>query len=223
MLVRVIALGSMLALPRVPLEGAEGPCRGLEPPTPRVDVTADPGGDPPIRNASRAEIRQRVGATRGDDGGNPELITSGLTAVELAHEFVYTLARVTKPDGTACVALDSVQARIANRNMTVFVLDRYGEGSCEREAILDHEFEHVEINRDVVRIAGERLRAQLEALASRWRGRWLTMDGEATIRTEIENTVEKVLDAVREQAAARHAELDTPQSYARTQGRCDGW
>jgi hypothetical protein len=217
---RALAAAALLLLPAW-AAAAQDSCGGLDPPTPevRVDVAHPP--EPRIVAASEAEIRERAGAagkgTRGD------AVTRGLTVSETATETGYTLAKATLPDGTGCVALKGVEARVADRGVTVLIDRSYRPGRCEYRAILDHEREHVRINAEALRRTGRLLEEGLEAVADRWGGRWLAPDQAPRVEEAIGRAVREATAAARDEAEARHARLDTPESYAEVQDRCGNW
>jgi hypothetical protein len=200
---------------------AQGTCGGLDPPTPSVGVDVADPPEPRIVAAAEAEIRRRAGAagksTRGD------AITRGLTVSETATEAGYTLAKATLPDGTGCVALKGIEARVADRGVTLLVDRSYRPGSCEYRAILDHEQEHVRINAEALRQTGRLLEEQLEAVAGRWGGRWSAPEQAPRIDEAVGRAVREATAAARGEAEARHRRLDTPESYAEAQERCGNW
>jgi hypothetical protein len=175
-----------------------------------------------VRAASAEEIRRKA-AEMGRDPDSPDRVTRGLTTVEIRVETGFTLARTERADGTACVALKAARAELANREVAVLIDRRYEAGSCERRTILAHELEHVAINAEAVRAGERRLREELEAAARRWRGRWVPDERQGAIGDALQGAASAVLAEVRRSAADRHARIDTPQAYARTQRRCRGW
>jgi hypothetical protein len=217
---RGLAAALLLLLPAWPVL-AQGDCGGLDPPTPDVKVdVADPPA-PRIVPASEAEIRQRAGAV--GQATPREAVTRGLTVSETGTKTGYTLAKATLSDGTGCVALKSIEAEVADRDVTVLVDRSYRPGRCEYRAILDHEQEHVRINAEALRQTGRLLEDQLEAVADRWGGRWLAPDQAPRIEEAIGRAVREATAAARGEAEAGHRRLDTPESYAEVQERCGNW
>ncbi|MEK0084514.1 hypothetical protein [Benzoatithermus flavus] len=197
-------------------------CGSLEPVALEIQVRAETPEAPRIVAASETEIRRRAfGAGLHDD--RPDRRTTGLTATQVEGQAGYRLARAALPGRQICLALRSIEARIANSEVVVYVDRRYAEGSCERAAILDHELAHVRINREALQRGRKSLRARLESAVEPWRGRWVRESELGTIDAAIGNAVAEGLKAVRADAARLHAQLDTPESYARTQRRCAGW
>ena len=217
---RGAALAAVLLLPAWPA-AAQTACGGLDPPTPDVNVNVADPPEPRIVAASEAEIRQRAGAAGQTAPG--EAITRGLTVSETATETGYTLAKATLLDGTGCVALKSIEAEVAGRETTILIDRSYRPGSCEHQAILDHEEEHVRINAEALRRTGRRLDERLEAVADRWGGRWLAPDQAPRVKEAVDRAVSRATKTARDEAEARHRRLDTPESYAEVQGRCENW
>jgi hypothetical protein len=213
-------VAALLLLPRWAAT-AQGTCGGLDPPEPEVEVSIPDPAEPRIVAAPEAEIRRRAGAAgRSAQGG---AITRGLTVSETATETGYTLAKATLPDGTGCVALKGIEARVADRGTTVLIDRSYRAGSCEHRAILDHEQEHVRINAEALRRTGLLLEERLEAVADRWGGRWLAPEQASRVEEAIGRAVREATSAARDEAQARHRRLDTPESYAEVQERCESW
>ena len=217
---RALAAALLLLLPAGPAL-AQRDCGGLDPPTPEVTVDVANPPEPRIVAASEAEIRRRAGAA--GQAAPSDAITRGLTVSETATETGYTLAKATLSDGIGCVALKGIEARVADRDVTVLVDRSYRPGSCERRAILDHEREHVRINAEALRRTGKLVEDQLEAVADRWGGRWLAPDQAPRIDEAIGRAVSESTAAARGEAEARHRRLDTPESYAEVQERCGNW
>ena len=217
---RALAVALLLFLPAWPAS-AQRDCGGLDPPTPDVKVDVADLPEPRIVAASEAEIRKRAGAA--GKSTPSDAITRGLTLSETGTETGYTLAKATLSDGTGCVALKGVEAKVMDREVTVLIDRSYRPGSCEYRAILDPERQHVRINADALRRTGRLLEERLEAVADRWGGRWLAPDQAPRVEGAIGRAVSEAAAAAREEAEARHRRLDTPESYAAVQERCGNW
>lgn len=148
----------------------------------------------------------------------------GLTVSQLGHQYStnFTFRKVT---GGYCVALKSAEIRVGYTEMTVYVSSDYPEDSCEYKAILEHEREHVEINRRVL----ESFEAKIKQAVAR------TVTGKRAIRVyneaearsayllALKRSLEPVLDALESQRQRRSAKIDSKDSYRRVLSRCDGW
>ncbi len=189
-----------------------------------MEVEIAAGARPRVVPASEAEIRRRAGEAGGAHAG-AGVVTRGLTTSRLAGRASYTFTKVERRDGRSegCVALRSVSARLANEDVTILVDRRYPEGSCEREAILAHEREHVRIGRDTLREWEGGARDRLGAVAERWGGRWLGPGGERALSDALDAAVSDLVARVEADAARGNARIDTPASYAEVQRRCRSW
>jgi hypothetical protein len=217
---RSIALG-LAALAMGPWPAALAACRGLDPVTPEVRIRTEEPPPPRIVAAAQAEIRRR---TEQDGRGAPaDAVTRGLTIDELRTETGYTLATATLPDGSRCVALKGIQAKVGSGGLTVLIDRRYQPGTCQYQAILEHEQQHVRINAEALTRTGRLLEQRLRAVANDWAGRWVPESEAKEIAAAVNDPGADSVRVARDAADAKHARLDSPESYAAVQARCDRW
>jgi hypothetical protein len=222
-----LGLGALLLAAGLGLVGAGAsaaePCAGLAPPTPTVEIEVAAPARPRIVPAADGEMRRRAGEFGGAHA-EAGVATRGLASSRLVGRASYTMTKVEpRPGGRACLALRSVSARFANEDVTILVDRRYPEGSCEREAILAHEREHVRIGGDTLREWEERIRDELRGLAGRWGGRWLGSGEERSVGEAVDAAMSDLVARVEADAARRNARIDTPASYAEVERRCRAW
>jgi hypothetical protein len=196
-------------------------CSGLDPVTPEVRVQIDAPPTPRIAAAAQADIRQRTEAM--GRGARGEAVTRGLTLNEFRTETGYTLATATLPGKSRCVALKGIQAKAGSGDLTVLIDSRYRPGSCQYQAILDHEQEHVRINADALSRTGRLLDERLRSVGNDWAGRWVPDSEAGKIEEAVNGAVADAVRLAREEADASHERLDTPESYDEVQARCDRW
>jgi hypothetical protein len=147
----------------------------------------------------------------------------GLTQAKLGLE-ITTRTEVVRSGRSFCAYLDVVTVTVGFAVFAVFVDQRYPEGSCERKAVLDHELEHVAINRTALSnnrfLIADRLRAAAFSGP-------VAAESEAEARQAYNNLIDRelrpVLTLISQQAQQRHAILDAPASYAKTRSRCANW
>ena len=215
----LVAVGTaLLVLPMT--QPARAACSGLETLHPEVDVEVAVPREPSIVPASDSVIRSRAAAT-----GNklPEgAATRGLTVDRIEARVGVTLSKMSRGD-EQCVALSAVHAEVASREVTVLIDHKYRPGTCQYDAILAHEREHVRINADALRDTGRLLEQRLNAVADRWSGRWLQADRQDEIQAEIDGATQTATREARAKAEERSGRIDTPQSYSQVQARCDSW
>jgi hypothetical protein len=211
-LLPALAAAAAAAAPAVAQEVV---CPRLAPRETRVEVRVEPEPAPRVSAVPRAVIRRHA--------AGPGRVTTGLTTTRIEARAGYGVARAGWPGGAACVALETIKGELANRDVEILVDGKYGEASCERAAVLDHEREHVRINAVALREGEPMLRRLLSSAARPWAGRWVPERQQQAIDAAIGRAVETAVARIRAAAAVQHAKLDSPESYARTQRRCENW
>ena len=148
----------------------------------------------------------------------------GLTTARLAYGFQFDLM-ANEQAGRVCAAPRQVTLRLGYDQMLVHILDRYRPGSCQYEAVYEHEQEHVRINFDTL----QRYLPPIEAAVRR------AIDTQFPVRAastaEAEQMASRILSTALDQAVqvmladrnARHQQLDSPDSYRWTANRCPTW
>jgi hypothetical protein len=128
-------------------------------------------------------------------------------------------------DGSGyCAQLRAAHVEIGLKQLDVVVDRRFAAGSCQRQAVLDHEAEHVEVFREAVRYylpALERALAKTSLplnlhVADRNVAR-------ATYLGPITDSLKPVFDAINGRARDGNTRLDMPESYAVVFKRCSQW
>ena len=149
----------------------------------------------------------------------------GLTLANLSLSFRNGLTARRLSDGRLCLVLTDVTANLVYVRTTVYVDRKYAKGTCEFNAIMDHENQHVAINRETLKRFAPRLQSALEAAApavnpmpalSLETGKKRQMD---LLQKEIAPQID-AMNAVRDRA---NASIDTVQSYRATQEKCRNW
>ena len=124
--------------------------------------------------------------------------------------------------------VDDLQVEFTYNTLNVYVSSAYPEGSCEYQATLDHENQHVEIHR---RIFTEYQKTLQETLS---RSPQLPLESHPVTVTSVEEGKKKVgemisaaLDPVfegfKEALTAEQSKIDTPDSYNELKQRCQHW
>ena len=151
----------------------------------------------------------------------------GLTAVDNQLAF-RTLVKTEASRGRSCVWFDEVRVDLTPASVQIFVPREYPESSCEYEAVLAHEREHVRVHRERLAAAARDIeRALAEA---RWlpaRGTPLEAeDGDsarAALEAKIRKAVAPAYEKYKTELGAAQAELDRPDLYQWVSKRCAGW
>jgi hypothetical protein len=170
----------------------------------------------------RAESLAGLAARAGGDSK-----VRGLTLTD--DRFAVRTRLMTRRSGRAtCAWIEEAVVDLTPASVTIFVPRDYPEGSCEHDAVLAHEREHVATHRERLEAAATEMRA---ALAS---ARWLPLKGNpiesgdpAAAQAALEERLRKVLLPVHEKfradLRAAQADLDRPDLYEWWGRRCASW
>lgn len=149
----------------------------------------------------------------------------GLTHSQLSVKFSNALLSSQLGSGRFCLALTEVTATLGYDRTTVYVDRKYRKGSCEFNAIMEHENQHVLFNRASLAQSAPKIKAALEeavpkanpliveALGS---GKKRQMD---LLQTQLAPHI-SAMNAARDRL---NATIDTAQSYRATQAKCRNW
>jgi hypothetical protein len=126
--------------------------------------------------------------------------------------------------GGYCAQLRAAHVDIGLKQLDVVVDRRFAPGSCERQAVLDHEAQHVEVFREAVRYYLPALERALNRttlplnlhVADRNAAR-------AAYLAPITDSLKPIFDAINGRARDGNARLDMPESYAAVFKRCSHW
>ena len=128
--------------------GAQAACSGPWP-APTFAVAVE---DPPVAydfNEDRAALAKIAGKNGMPSLGQAE-IPYGITIGRYDLDIVVETDSVRNGPGL-CTHLRSAHAVVGLKQLDVVIDRRFGAGSCQRQAVLDHERQHVEIFREAIR------------------------------------------------------------------------
>lgn len=152
-------------------------------------------------------------------GEIPYGITIGRYGLEVVAE-----TDSTREGAALCTHLRSARATIGLKQLEVVVDRRFGAGSCQRQAILDHESQHVEIFREAMRFYEPALEQALGAatLPQSVSGLDREVAREAFLKplTEAEAPI---FEAINARARDRNSSLDTTDTYKKVFKQCASW
>jgi len=171
-----------------------------------------------------AGLQRKVG--RGDRPASSGFV-QGLTVSKGGVELQAHWRQGRKRDGSGCLWVQSVEARLALNELTVYIASDYAPGSCEYEAILAHENRHVRIHHEVLEQFSAPVRQALEeglrrnAVIAVSSG---AFDSNLLIR-RLQEPVHPILLRMQAELARRNGLLDTPEAYRRDQQEsgCHHW
>jgi len=148
----------------------------------------------------------------------------GITSSEIALSMQAQTA-AEPVSGGYCVYLRSVDVKFGFRAMDVFIASEYRPQSCEYRVILDHENQHVAINRNGLWEYAPRLRLALEKHLQTLKPR-LTSDAQVSTDRKLEDlhdAVGPLLDQMERTLAQRNAVIDNANNYSAIAEMCKNW
>ena len=150
----------------------------------------------------------------------------GLTTGPVSARYRTRVQIRKRQHGGFCVWPVVVKVRVGFETLTVYLDRKYQKGSCEYEAILAHEMEHVRRNRDTVARYLPQLRRQVAQLL-RAKPAMHVLGVERQARDAYLLYIRRRLSpSLRAIAAARDRSndaIDTPESYRTIADKCGNW
>ncbi len=183
-----------------------------ETPTPTYNHNLNVAG---IRNLTRG---------RGQGSGGPHARAVGLTSAE-AILSLRGSSLLVPFQGGSCVYMTSVGADLGWQRHEVFIASELREGGCAYRAVLDHENQHVAINRQTMTEFTPRIRAQIEE-ALHAQQPVFTRDADQATQAIIAQIHARTTAAVNQFTStldARQSVLDTAKNYGATSALCKDW
>jgi hypothetical protein len=148
----------------------------------------------------------------------------GLTASRLNYSMNGT-TWVLAVQKAYCVSLNEVKVTFGFEAMDVLIAKEYAPDSCAYQAILEHENEHVAINRRTmaefltkIKREYELQLKQLPPLIAR-----SAKAGPNEALQRLQDAVEPVLQDMQRVLAHRNAQIDTHMSYSAVFKKCENW
>ena len=161
----------------------------------------------------------------GDNGmaGLKGEIPFGLTVGR--YDLEVTVETDSIRDGNGyCAQLRAAHVELGLKQLDVIVDRRFAEGSCERQVVLDHESQHVEVFREAVRYYLPTIERTLAETPLPLNAH--VADREASrsaFLVPITEALKPIFAAINGRARDGNTRLDTPESYAAVFKRCSHW
>ncbi|SCA54936.1 exported hypothetical protein [Candidatus Terasakiella magnetica] len=173
-----------------------------------------------LNNHQLARMRGNVGRRLG-----PMWTPTGLTVADENYHLktgtkIYQLGR-----GRYCAILQSANLFIGFKKIDVYISNKYRQGSCEHNSILNHENVHVQIFRDTLYKHTSGIERAIRRKAPRIGPVYLRSADAAA------NKLQKLLDAqirplfkrMSADISRKNARIDTKANYRREQAMCQDW
>ena len=183
----------------------------------RVDI--DTGAPNVYNNMSKAEL-----GTANIYGGLHQILGTTQSGLELRWSISYQVANWKN---VYCVWAASTDVKLSYQQLDVNIASEYAPGSCQYEAVLDHENEHVEVAQRVMQPYAQQIQRALTSVEIPTSRSPTAVNTPEDARAEVEATFKRTLLPVRDQLIRtlkeQQAHVDTPDSYRRTAQRCSNW
>jgi hypothetical protein len=143
-------------------------------------------------------------------------------------EVVFYLEGNTKivPQGRGyCVYLETVGAEFGWKRMEIHIASEYRRGTCEYNAVLDHENQHVSIIRNALSEYAPRVRAELERELRRQPPMYTRNPQTAADRAveALYGRMQGVVGRFQRSQAKRHGAIDSSNNYGAIADLCPNW
>ncbi|MGY8990206.1 MAG: hypothetical protein ACKVHL_01245 [Rhodospirillales bacterium] len=127
--------------------------------------------------------------------------------------------------GRFCAYPSSVLVSVGYPAFTVWVDRRYRQGSCEYQAILDHEHDHVKIYRDQLRLHIDDIHQRVAEILRRQQPVFATSSGHATERAkrQLFRRILPLNRRLQRAADVTNHQIDTVSSYQAIHDLCQNW
>lgn len=149
-------------------------------------------------------------------------VVLGFTSYTPLVNFNATIRSSTEDGSTTCMVVQDVRSTIGYQNVKVYIANEFPFGSCAYNAIYEHELKHIAVNKTVLEkyadIIRQNLIDQLPIIGVSEQENMAY--AEQTLRKKINDMVLQQLTAMREENAARQAEVDSEDEYARVAASC---
>ncbi len=150
---------------------------------------------------------------------------NGLTHANLEDSVGISFQYLQIGPGENCVWPDKVDVRIEYSEMKVFVANDFAPGSCPYNVTMEHEQEHVRINRETLKRHVPFIRTTLEYFIKSEFPKKFRGYGDPTQAAvkEIQSILRMAVTNMTEDRDHLHAQLDSPTSYSYWQSLCQSW
>lgn len=157
-------------------------------------------------------------------GRKSQVLGTTQSGLELRWSISY---RVRNWKNAYCFWVARADVEISYHQLDINIASEYEPGSCEYDAVLDHEYEHVEVAQKIMRPYSQRITAALTSLAIPTAHQPSVANSPEDAREEVEAVFRQTLTPVREKInralEVNQAVVDSKENYRRTWRRCDNW
>ncbi|MEM7226523.1 MAG: hypothetical protein AAF495_26365 [Pseudomonadota bacterium] len=177
-----------------------------------------------VQDRNTAGMRNVINDIQGYTSG-PWHLPLGLTIANFGTSYQTQMTYRKAKGGGYCVALSEATITVGYEDMTIYLSRDYAEGSCEFDAILEHELEHVAINEGVLRSYKTKFQEALKRVLRSKRVIFVHRKQEArsAYLLEFQRQFEPVARKMMRARDQKNAKIDTRASYERVHAKCSNW
>ncbi len=190
----------------------------------RVQITTNPGNVKYITTLSRSDFIQGKKYKVSPN-------TLGLTVADLSISIAgKAQPKIERQGKQICVSLDALAFKMGYEKdgLKVYIDKKYKPGSCEYEVIREHENHHVAVAQQAMLFFRPDIEAKIHEIISNLRPQIVTSEKDITKVIEkqtkqVITELEPLLRHINQTIAKKQAQIDTPESYEKTQALCKNW
>ncbi len=215
----------MAAFSTAAQSGAAGAVQCTVPSTPaRASLDLRMGEVDYVHDHDTPGMRSIVNQHQGYVAG-PWHLPLGLTVADLAMRFETQFYYSEAPTVGHCAALAEAKVVVGYPEATVYISSDYPAGSCEYEAILAHENEHVAINRAVLQAHQGKFEDALRRVLRSKKAIYTLRKEEArsAYLLELQRQLRPVVAEMVAERNQRNGAIDTRDNYLRLMSQCSHW
>ncbi len=167
------------------------------------------------------QLSRSVGALRNHGGAT----LLGLAYTKMRPNLRVKIDAREERKGVFCIVLTEVQMAFDTVDSEVFIDRRYRPGTCAYNAILEHEMEHMAINRRVLEKYKPLLKQRLERKSANIRPfRTTSMQAGAEIASNrMMDDMKSLIDEFFKVRQRENNRIDTERSYEAVKRKCNDW
>lgn len=127
--------------------------------------------------------------------------------------------------GGACAYPSNVLVEVGFPEFTIWIDRRYRRGTCEYQAILDHEHDHVNIYRDQLRLHIDDIHRRAAQVIRRQRPAFAVTNAQAVdlAKRRLFQRILPLTRRLQREADRANLQIDTPGSYQSIHDLCQNW
>lgn len=149
----------------------------------------------------------------------------GLTSTQ--HEISYKMSSqpVTMNKARFCARINSVSLKIRVKKLKVYILNKYKPGTCQYNAIIDHEHEHVSTFQNGLKNLKEEFESRIWGIIRNLPPGIGTSPSRASKAAfkYLDYRIRRIKDPIEKRMQIENEKIDTPLSYRKLTQRCKSW